>query len=110
MNKILVTTSRGLDELLKQEILTLCPGVEISLTPGMLSFEGTLEQAYTLCLWSRLANRVILCLSRTEGVETPDALHDAAAAVDCSKGSTVAFSFRVQRQLYFEYRVYRAMF
>ena len=48
MNSILVTSSRGLDELVKQEIETLCPGVEVKLSPGALQFEGTLEQAYTL--------------------------------------------------------------
>ncbi len=81
MNKILVTTSRGLDELLKQEILTLCPGVEISLTPGMLSFEGTLEQAYTLCLWSRLANRVIWQLAQGK-CDSAEALYQVADSVD----------------------------
>ncbi|WP_018981758.1 bifunctional 23S rRNA (guanine(2069)-N(7))-methyltransferase RlmK/23S rRNA (guanine(2445)-N(2))-methyltransferase RlmL [Salinimonas chungwhensis] len=63
MNTILVTTSRGLDELLRQEIETLCPQAEVKMSPGALSFTGSLENAYTLCLWSRLANRVIWVLS-----------------------------------------------
>ena len=63
MNTILVTTSRGLDELLREEIISLCPDAEVKMSPGALSFEGSLEQAYTLCLWSRLANRVIWVLN-----------------------------------------------
>lgn len=81
MNKILVTTSRGLDELLKQEIETLCPDVEVSVTPGMLSFEGTLEQAYTLCLWSRLANRVIWQLAYGK-CDSAEALYNVADSID----------------------------
>ena len=63
MNTILVTTSRGLDELLKQEVLSLCPDVQIKQGPGTIQFEGSKEAAYKLCLWSRLANRVIWVLA-----------------------------------------------
>lgn len=81
MNTILVTTSRGLDELLREEISTLCPGVEIKMSPGALSFAGTLEQAYTLCLWSRLANRVIWVLN-TGKCDSADDLYAIADGID----------------------------
>ena len=81
MNTILVTTSRGLDELLKQEILTLCPDAQIKLAPGMMQFEGSKEDAYRLCLWSRLANRVIWVLA-TGKANDADALYDTAMSVD----------------------------
>ncbi|QJR82615.1 bifunctional 23S rRNA (guanine(2069)-N(7))-methyltransferase RlmK/23S rRNA (guanine(2445)-N(2))-methyltransferase RlmL [Alteromonas pelagimontana] len=83
MNKILVTTSRGLDELLKQEVETLCPGVQVSMSPGMVQFEGELHQAYTLCLWSRLANRVIWVLTAGKCLSAEN-LYDVAASVDWS--------------------------
>ena len=81
MNTILVTTSRGLDELLKQEIETLCPGVETRLSPGAVIFDGTLEQAYTLCLWSRLANRVIWQLASGK-CDSAEQLYQVADSVD----------------------------
>lgn len=84
MNTIIVTTSRGLDELLQQEIETLCPGVEVKLTPGALSFNGTLEQALTLCLWSRLANRVIWQLAKGK-VDSADDLYQLADSVRWSE-------------------------
>ena len=46
MNQIIVTTSRGLDELLKAEIEALCPDTACRLSPGTVTFTGTLEQAY----------------------------------------------------------------
>ncbi|PTL93713.1 bifunctional 23S rRNA (guanine(2069)-N(7))-methyltransferase RlmK/23S rRNA (guanine(2445)-N(2))-methyltransferase RlmL [Halomonas litopenaei] len=93
---LLATCPRGIEQLLADELVTF------GLTPGKttvagVNAEGDLEGAYRACLWSRLANRVILCLSRTEGVETPDALHDAAAAVDWQRhlpaGATIAVDF-----------------
>lgn len=81
MNSILVTSSRGLDELVKQEIETLCPGVEVKLSPGALQFEGTLEQAYTLCLWSRLANRVVWVLNSGKA-DSEEALYQTASDID----------------------------
>ncbi|WP_420932824.1 bifunctional 23S rRNA (guanine(2069)-N(7))-methyltransferase RlmK/23S rRNA (guanine(2445)-N(2))-methyltransferase RlmL [Alteromonas sp. A081] len=81
MNTILVTTSRGLDELLKQEVLTLCPEAQIKQAPGMLQFEGSKEDAYKLCLWSRLANRVIWVLASGKA-NNAESLYDTAMTVD----------------------------
>ncbi|WP_032094112.1 MULTISPECIES: bifunctional 23S rRNA (guanine(2069)-N(7))-methyltransferase RlmK/23S rRNA (guanine(2445)-N(2))-methyltransferase RlmL [unclassified Alteromonas] len=81
MNTILVTTSRGLDELLKQEVLTLCPEAQIKQAPGMLQLEGSKEDAYKLCLWSRLANRVIWVLASGKA-NNAESLYDTAMTVD----------------------------
>ena len=81
MNTILVTTSRGLDELLKQEIIDLCPNAQIKQSPGMLQFEGTKQDAYTLCLWSRLANRVIWVLGEGKANDA-QALYQTAMNID----------------------------
>ncbi|ALM90557.1 bifunctional 23S rRNA (guanine(2069)-N(7))-methyltransferase RlmK/23S rRNA (guanine(2445)-N(2))-methyltransferase RlmL [Alteromonas stellipolaris] len=81
MNTILATTSRGLDELLKQEILNLCPDAEIKQSPGMLQFEGSKEDAYKLCLWSRLANRVIWILG-TGKAGNAEELYKTAMDID----------------------------
>ena len=79
MHKLIVTTSKGLDELLKAEVEsilnTLNCGVNadqsveeyelptLQLQPGQVSFIGSLKDAYQLCLHSRLANRVLLVVA-----------------------------------------------
>ena len=62
MHQILVTTSRGLDALLQDEIQQLCPDVITKLAPGMVKVSGDLTDAYRICLHSRLANRVLWTL------------------------------------------------
>ena len=93
---LLVTCPRGLEELLAEELEALgaTPGKR---TVGAVSAAGDVATAYRLCLWSRLANRVILCLAREEGVATPEALRLAAAALPWEQhlagGSTLAVDF-----------------
>ena len=53
-----VTCADGLELLLQQELQDLGI-VEIERFAGRLIFQGTLEQAYLVCMWSRLASRVI---------------------------------------------------
>jgi 23S rRNA (guanine2445-N2)-methyltransferase / 23S rRNA (guanine2069-N7)-methyltransferase len=84
MNTFLVTTSRGLDELLQSEIQRLCPDCETRLTPGAVHVTGALADAYRVCLWSRLANRVIWVLT-SGSAESAEALYDTAASIDWSQ-------------------------
>ncbi|WP_309544631.1 THUMP domain-containing protein [Alkalilimnicola ehrlichii] len=50
---------------------------------GGASFQGPLGTAYRACLWSRLANRILLPLSRFPA-ETPDALYQGIREIDWS--------------------------
>ena len=53
-----VTCADGLETLLQEEVEGL--GVQnIERFPGRLVFQGTLENAYRICMWSRLASRVL---------------------------------------------------
>ena len=70
--------------------------------PGKTTVAGvhvraSLETAYRFCLWSRLANRIVLCLGREEGIETPEQLREATAAIDwrshLNPGGTLAVDF-----------------
>lgn len=78
MHKLIVTTSKGLDELLKAEVEKILEQLNnngektgdheydvphLQLQPGQISFVGTLKDAYQLCLHSRLANRVLLVVA-----------------------------------------------
>ncbi|WP_289030146.1 bifunctional 23S rRNA (guanine(2069)-N(7))-methyltransferase RlmK/23S rRNA (guanine(2445)-N(2))-methyltransferase RlmL [uncultured Paraglaciecola sp.] len=71
MFEFLVTTSKGLDGLLFDEIATICPDVALKSKPGQVLFSGELSDAYKVCLWSRLANRVLVKLAEGE-IDTAD--------------------------------------
>lgn len=92
----LATCPRGLEELLAEELHTL--GAETyKTTVAGVHFHGSLEVAYRACLWSRLANRIVLCLLREEGIEQPEALRNAVAGVKWVQhlrpGATFAVDF-----------------
>ena len=91
----LVTTSRGLDELLKQELSELCPDAELAIARGGVRVKSNLQAAYKVCLWSRLANRVIWILNEGNA-GTAEALYDSARDVDWSLHFAVNNTFSVQ--------------
>lgn len=64
-----VTCPQGVHGLLKQELYDIA-GVTVGDWNKGVQFEGTLAQAYRVCLWSRLANRVYLALADTVEVST----------------------------------------
>jgi 23S rRNA (guanine2445-N2)-methyltransferase / 23S rRNA (guanine2069-N7)-methyltransferase len=73
------TTAKGCEALLVDELRALGAD-EIVETRAGASFTGRLETGYRACLWSRVASRVLLRLSRFEA-PTADALYDGALAV-----------------------------
>ena len=77
------TASRGLEPLLAAE-LTALGASTVKERNGGVEFSGDQAIAYRACLWSRLASRVLLPLSRfpLEGEDASEALYQAAAKVD----------------------------
>lgn len=75
-----VTCPKGVEGLLEQELIGL-GGQEIKLSLAGLWVKGDLVFAYRVCLWSRLANRLLYCLNQQS---TPDtqALYDFVYAQD----------------------------
>lgn len=67
------TCPKGIEALLYQEILSLDNPIIKQSRSGVF-FKGPLQSAYKVCLWSRLANRVLLPLARFEA-KTPDELY-----------------------------------
>ncbi len=62
MQSYFVSTARGLEPLVEAELLEL--GIEqVKIARSGVSFKGSLEQGYKVCLWSRCASRVLLSLS-----------------------------------------------
>jgi 23S rRNA (guanine2445-N2)-methyltransferase / 23S rRNA (guanine2069-N7)-methyltransferase len=69
------TCPQGVHGLLKEEISSICNVITGDWHTGVF-FEGTLKNAYQVCLWSRLANRVYLSLN-----ETTEVSYDALEAM-----------------------------
>ncbi|MGB3726777.1 MAG: bifunctional 23S rRNA (guanine(2069)-N(7))-methyltransferase RlmK/23S rRNA (guanine(2445)-N(2))-methyltransferase RlmL [Glaciecola sp.] len=105
MFNFIVTAAKGLDELLKIEIADLLSNQNpeekqrwlsaIKVQPGQVSFEAELANAYTLCLHSRLANRVLLVLAKGKAGSAEE-LYDLAAQVDWPQQFSSNSSFAVQ--------------
>lgn len=92
LNPIIITTSRGLDELLQQEIKELVPESEPRLKPGQILLDATLKDAYTICLHSRLANRVLWVVAEGEADDT-EQLYQTALTVDWREHMTSSHRF-----------------
>lgn len=93
---LLATCPKGIEGLLADELAA------IGATPGKTTVAGvyfTASQAiaYRVCLWSRLANRVILQLVREPMIETPEQLRDVVAHIAWTQhlavGKTLAVDF-----------------
>ena len=74
------TAPKGLESLLAEELRAL--GAEgVAETVAGAGFSGTLETGYRVCLWSRLASRVLLSLA-VFAAPSPEALYEGARTID----------------------------
>ena len=73
------TCARNTEGLLLDEVRAL-GATNATETRAGASFEGPLSQAYRVCLWSRVASRVLLRL-KTFPVGDPDALYEAVRQI-----------------------------
>ncbi len=74
---------KGMEDLLAAELESLgAHGIEPTVAGA--GFRGDLATAYRVCLWSRLANRILLPLSQTRA-ESPDDLYRAMQTIDWSQ-------------------------
>lgn len=93
-HELILTCPKGLESLLLEEATAL--GLENAREQtSAIRGEAPLEVAYRLCLWSRLANRVLLVLSRfpTENAET---LYDGVRDVDWAEHLEATGSLAVE--------------
>lgn len=72
------TCPKGIESLLTAELLTLGAS-EIKETRAGVTFQAELKTAYRMCLWSRLANKILLVLN-THTVTDWDSIYQAAYA------------------------------
>jgi 23S rRNA (guanine2445-N2)-methyltransferase / 23S rRNA (guanine2069-N7)-methyltransferase len=87
------TCPNGADDLLEAELVE-CGAAIVSRNPTGVGFSGPLECAYRACLWSRVANRVLLNLTQFAATDG-DALYDGCSGVDWSDHLDVSMSFAV---------------
>lgn len=108
LNTYWVTCADGLENLLVEELQDI--GATISdKKQGRIVIEGTLETAYRVCLWSRLASRVLLPIHHFELDKTHDArdvaeeIYQAAMSFDWSlvfsASSTFAIRLHTERDI-----------
>ena len=76
------TTAKGMEELLAAELQALGAS-DVETRRAGASFVGGLEVAYRVCLWSRVANRVLLPLA-TFPAPTPQALYEGVRTIPWS--------------------------
>lgn len=75
-----VTAPKGIADLLADELQGMGLN-DLKVSPSGVAFEGSLAQAYRVCLWSRLANRVLLILQEFSAIDA-DALYDGVQRVE----------------------------
>ncbi len=80
--RFFATAPRGVTDLLATELTDLGATFVADNRAGV-EFEGTLETAYRACLWSRLANRILLPLAEFAAAD-PDALYEGCQTIDWS--------------------------
>lgn len=92
----LATCPKGIEGLLHDELMAL------GATPGKTTvagvyFSASQAVAYRVCLWSRLANRVMLILVRESMIDTAEQVRDAVARIAWTQhlapGKTLAVDF-----------------
>lgn len=91
----LATCPKGLESLLAEELRS-SGADQIKQTVAAVSFNGDLEVAYKVCLWSRLANRVLKPLSRFTLDKVDDLyenITDIAWETHFSSSHTIAIDF-----------------
>lgn len=96
---LFASAPRGVEPLLADELRVL--GAEnVKETRAGVTFDGDLSLAYRVCLWSRVANRVLLPLAQFPA-PTPEALYDGVRGIDWSahldQHGTLAVEFNAYR-------------
>ncbi len=91
------TTPLFLEQLLADELASF-GATSVKETKGGVSFEGNLETAYRVCLWSRIANRLFLEISAFNA-ENREELYNAVQEIPWETHLTQEGCFKVRSSL-----------
>src|SRR3954447_16297713 len=96
---LFATHPRGFSDLIERELTGFGAQITTRSQSGV-GFDGDLECAYRACLWSRIANRVLLELATFDAADG-DALYDGVQRIDWRKhlhpSGTIAVDFTSSR-------------
>lgn len=84
---------KGLESLLMDELESFGAN-DIKMSLGSVNFDGDLNLAYTVCLWSRLANRILLPL-KSGPVDSSDDLYAISGDIDWEMHFGVNQTFKI---------------
>ncbi|MDF2939364.1 MAG: rlmL-2 [Gammaproteobacteria bacterium] len=87
------STAKGIEGLLFEELKSL-GATELRETRAGVYFDGEIELAYKVCLWSRLANNIYLPLLKFKAVDG-DALYRETLQIDWLEHLASSGSFRI---------------
>jgi len=97
--RLFASAPRGIEPLLADELRALGAG-DVQETRAGVTFDGDLALAYRVCLWSRVANRVLLPLAQFPA-PTPEALYAGVRGIDWAahldQNGTLAVDFNTYR-------------
>lgn len=83
MSAFFATCPKGLEYLLKDELIAIGASDVREALAGV-SFSGNIETAYRVCLWSRMASRVLLPLAEFDAAD-PDQLYMGVQDIEWSE-------------------------
>jgi 23S rRNA (guanine2445-N2)-methyltransferase / 23S rRNA (guanine2069-N7)-methyltransferase len=95
--RFFATAPKGVESLLADELRQL-GALEVAETRAGVAFQGSLRTAYRVCLWSRLASRVLMPLAEFPATD-PDQLYAAVAALPWEEHMTAGGSLVVDAQV-----------
>jgi 23S rRNA (guanine2445-N2)-methyltransferase / 23S rRNA (guanine2069-N7)-methyltransferase len=94
MQQFIATAPKHMERLLAEELQGL-KAEEVAETRAGAAFKGTLETAYRACLWSRVANRVLLPLA-SFAAASPEELYRGVQGISWRDHFEVTDSFAVE--------------
>ena len=97
LNNYFATTAKGMELILADELEQI-GALQVKPAAGGVYFEGELEMALRVCLWSRLANRALVPLARY-AAQTPEQLYAGALKIDWSKHFDVYNTFAIDASI-----------
>ncbi len=94
MFSLFATSPKGMEPLVADELHAL--GItETKLTRAGVIFQGNLDDAYRACLWSRIANRILLPLA-TFAAPDPDSLYQGIQSIDWNEHFSTDHTFAIE--------------
>ena len=92
-HEFFATCPKGFERLLAGELASL-GATGVRALHGQVAFSGALADAYRVCLWSRIASRVVLVLSHGAAADA-DELYDAVSSIEWESHLSLSSTFAV---------------